>query len=103
MLPLCTQDGNTKARIRDNSTEKSATVVEVLPDGPADAAGIRVGDIIEAVDGVPVVPCVSPGIRMLNLEHIGPVTVAVVRLKVVRHVFEGFYFHPFAARSPLSS
>ena len=34
--------------------EATADVVPVTPDGPADRAGIRAGDVIVAIDGRPV-------------------------------------------------
>ena len=37
-----------------NHQDESIMVATVFPDGPADIAGFRVGDFIEAVDGVPI-------------------------------------------------
>lgn len=36
-------------------------VVLVFPDGPADRAGVRVGDLLEAVDGTPFIPSPEVG------------------------------------------
>ena len=50
------------------TVEEGAHVVEVTPDSPADQAGLRVGDLILAVDGAPVGEG-NPDLAARVLEH----------------------------------
>jgi S1-C subfamily serine protease len=59
---------------------------EILPGGPAETGGLRVGDIIHSIDGA-VVAGADDLIRLLGAERIGrPVEVSVLRAERVHRV-----------------
>ena len=61
--PLAAQSGTVGLQLRGDS-ETAVTVVFLIPDGPAEKAGVQLGDQIAAVDGKPVASVADASARI---------------------------------------
>src|SRR5690606_11010369 len=61
------------------SATSGAVIVSVIPSSAAEAAGLRVGDVVVAVDGTPVVDSGDLSERILSLEPGDEITLVYER------------------------